>query len=124
MKITLDAVWRNTALNVKTATAMTVKQPHVEPVTLLITVYSNDGTLVDMTSRTVTFRMTPPFQGGGVIYRVSGTGNTRGEVELAVALSRNIQPNTYSWDLFMTESGSEYQIVPLSPWKILTSTIS
>ena len=124
MKIELDAVWRNTGLGVKAATAITVKQPHVEPVTMTINVYSDNGTLVDMTGKTVTFRMTPPVQSGGVIYRVSGTGNTRGEVVLTIAPPKNIQPNTYSWDLFLTNSGSDYQIVPLSAWKILTSTIS
>lgn len=123
MHKSVQAVWQIREQGDELATPTTLEVPKGERLVLAVEVLRNDGTIPDLRSCTVTFRMVD-FNLSPV-YRVSAAGNLLGWVSLTANLPAAIMSGTYSWDLWLETSTNErYQIKPLGAFRLSDTTYS
>ena len=117
------AVLTNTADPDEVISANTISVPKGENLTLEVQVLNSDGFEVDLTGKSVAFRLADFNL--APIYNVSGSDGSRtGRIVLSVNLPAYLPSGTYSWDLWMSVGSAKYQIKPMGAFKLLNSTYS
>jgi hypothetical protein len=127
MKIRILAVLQLTGLGVVSPESTSIAHAHGEPVTLSVSVQSDDGMHCNPAGRTYTLRISPTVDGAGPIYRTTLTPNAAQadwSQDIPVAIPISVPPGTYRWDLFVTHGEQSYAAVLESSWQILSSTRS
>lgn len=119
----LKAIYPNTGLGVAATQAESLRVPHGDTASLIVSVGSDDGTLLDVNSGVLEFRLLHPV-GGQVLYRSTATG-TAGSFETVVpiALPNNLPAGSYQWDLWYTpNAGTAHQVIPLGSFQFHSSS--
>lgn len=117
------AVWNNSGDRDEVTTANTITIPKGENLSLEVQVLDSDGIEVNLTGLTVTFRLADFNL--APIYNVSASNGTRtGKITLDIVPPAYLPSGTYSWDLWMVDGSTRYQIKPLGAFKIDDSTYS
>lgn len=117
----IKGVLRTTGQEELTQQIQYAESPIGEPVVLELELRDDVGIPVNLTGNVVRFRLYDHY--GIKLYEVSKTvttNGTQGVTSLAITLP-NLRPKAYGWDIWYEVSGTKYQIVPVSVWKV-TST--
>ena len=119
----LKAVYPNTGLGVTASQAESLRVPHGDSASLIVSVGSDDGTILDVNAGTLEFRLLHTI-GGQVLYRSSVTGAAGSyETVVPVALPSSIPAGFYHWDLWYTPlAGTAHQVIPLGGFQFHSSS--
>lgn len=127
MKTYVRGVWNNLGVGTVQQEGKTISLPKGEACTLELYVTDDAGIVRDLQLATFEFRLTNPLMPRNTIYRVGATGSTAdqlrlGHATLQIVLPGSVDPGTYHWDLWMTLSSANSQLVPLSAFLVLPSS--
>lgn len=123
MHKSVQAIWQIRETGDEMATPSTIEVPKGERVVLAVEVLRNDGTIPDLRSSTVQFRMVD--WSGSLVHRTHAEGTILGTVTLTVLLPASLGSGSYAWDLWLTTaSGERYQIKPLGAFVVQDSSFA